>query len=166
MGILRAEHVHLGRTIEIIDSLEFDPRLRLLDPAEEVSLLALEIERLGFPMLADRLIQRFRRGAAGSVPAELFSFYMSHRATTRAKLAAWHIGDPQFPDPQPWIARTESLLEDALRHAQAACGMLESRSVFRSSADRRPAMKQRRQRSAGNHPTYGFGEQGSHMQFR
>ncbi len=120
-GDLRAEHVHLGRRIAVIDALEFDERLRMLDPAEEIALLALEIERLGQPRLADRLIERFRMDLPSAPPLEVFSFYKSHRAATRAKLAAWHIGDPQFPDPAPWIARTESLLADALRYAQDAC---------------------------------------------
>jgi aminoglycoside phosphotransferase family enzyme len=157
-GDLRAEHVYLGPRIAIIDALEFDEHLRQLDPAEEVSLLALEIERLGQPALASRLIERFR-GDMPSAPAPaVFSFYMSHRAATRAKLAAWHIGDPQFEDERPWIARTESLLADALHYAQVACGGA-------STADRRPPMEQRRERRASDHATHGFGEEWGHMQF-
>jgi aminoglycoside phosphotransferase family enzyme len=158
-GDLRAEHVHLGRHVAIIDALEFDEQLRLLDPAEEVSLLALEIERLGPPQLADRLIERFRRDLVPAAPPQVFSFYKSHRAATRAKLAAWHIGDPQYRDAGPWIARTESLLADALRYAQAACGDA-------STTDRRPSMQKRGEGRAGDHATYGFGEEWGHMQFR
>jgi aminoglycoside phosphotransferase family enzyme len=158
-GDLRAEHVYLGPRMSVIDALEFDPRLRWLDPAEEVSLLALEIERLGQPRLADRLLERFRRAMTSPPSPEVFAFYKSHRAATRAKLAAWHIGDPQFPDAAPWVARTESLLADALRYAQTACGA-------DSVPDRRPVLQQRRERRAGDHPVDGFGEEWGHMHFR
>lgn len=42
-GDLRAEHVCLAAPISVIDCLEFDRNLRLLDPAREMALLALEI---------------------------------------------------------------------------------------------------------------------------
>ena len=158
-GDLRAEHIYLGRPIAVIDALEFDERLRLLDPAEEVSLLALEIERKRQPTQTDRLIAHFRRDSTSAPPLEVFSFYRSHRAATRAKLAAWHIGDPQFADAAPWIARAESLLADALRYAQHALG-------DESATDRRPPMEQGGEGRAGDHAAHGFGEQWGHMQFR
>ena len=51
---------------------------------------------------------------------ECIQAYMSHRALTRAKLAAWHLGDPQFPDPAPWLAKTDGWLRSAERHAAQA----------------------------------------------
>jgi hypothetical protein len=77
---------------------------------------------------------------------------------------AWHIGDPQFPDAQPWIERTESLLADALRYAREAIGLEEPAAA--SVSDRRPPMKQRRERRTRDHAAHGFGEQWGHMQFR
>jgi aminoglycoside phosphotransferase family enzyme len=155
-GDLRAEHVFLGPPVAFIDSLEFDAKLRHLDPAEEVALLALEIERLGHPRLARRLIDRFCGRIQWDLPDAAFAFYMSHRASTRAKLAAWHLDDPQFPDAAPWIARTESLLGDALRYAQPRAALV---------ADGGPAMKQRSERRTGQHPADSLGKERGHMEF-
>jgi aminoglycoside phosphotransferase family enzyme len=117
-GDLRAEHVCL-RPLAVIDCLEFDRTLRRLDPHEDVALLALEIERCR-PALARAFLRRLAARLGDPVPAALTHIYMSHRALTRAKLAAWHLGDPQFPDLAPWLSRTESYLRSAERHARAA----------------------------------------------
>jgi len=120
-GDLRPEHVWLGRPLAVIDALEFDRNLRILDPAEEVAFLALECERLGGPEIAQRILTHFRAASEACAPDAVMHFYMSRRAATRAKLAAWHVLDPrQFPDPRPWIARAHSYLDDAWRHATIA----------------------------------------------
>jgi aminoglycoside phosphotransferase family enzyme len=148
-GDLRAEHVHLGPPVCVIDCLEFSRELRLLDPVEELAFLCLEVERLGWPHLAAEIVRRVCALRRDSVPEAVVSFYKSHRASTRAKLAQWHVGDPQFPDPRPWIARARSYLEDAHRHAQLALRLLELEAS--PSVGRRPAVKQRRERLAGQH---------------
>ena len=117
-GDLRAEHVCL-EPLAVIDCLEFDRALRRLDPHEDTALLALEIERCR-PALARAFLRRLAARLKDPIPASLTHIYMSHRALTRAKLAAWHLGDPQFPDPAPWLARTESYLRIAGRHVRAA----------------------------------------------
>ena len=119
-GDLRAEHVYAGDPSCVIDCLEFDRELRLLDPAAEMAQLALDIARLGRADTAAGLLRRFRR-FSGDEPSEaVVQFYMSQGALTRAKLAANHVGDPQYPDPRPWIARTRRHLREALRHARNA----------------------------------------------
>ena len=158
-GDLRAEHVHLGAPVSVIDCLEFDRTLRLLDPAEEIALLALEVERLGHAPFADELTRRFFSRSRDPVPPVVLEFYKSHRAATRAKVAAWHLDDPQFRDKRPWIARTRSLLADALRHARAALSLLEPREL--RGAGRRPALKQRRERRARQNARHRISEQRS-----
>lgn len=123
-GDLRAEHVCLGPPPCVIDCLEFSRALRLFDPTEELAFLALEIERLGHAALATELMRRFRIASGDHAPDAIVSFYRSHRAATRAKLAVWHLGDPQFPDARPWVARTHSYLRDALRHGRRALRLL------------------------------------------
>ena len=123
-GDLRAEHVCLGPRPCVIDCLEFSRDLRLFDPLEEVAFLALEIERLGHRALAAQLLQRFQSASDNQGADPLVGFYLSHRAATRAKLAVWHLGDPQFPDPRPWIGRANSYLRDALRHGRRALRLL------------------------------------------
>jgi aminoglycoside phosphotransferase family enzyme len=124
-GDLRAEHVHLGPPVCVIDCLEFSRELRLLDPVEELAFLALEVERLGRPRVAAEILRRVGSLRADSVPEAVVRFYTSHRAATRAKLALWHVGDPQFPDARPWIAKARSYLRDAHRSARLAVRLLE-----------------------------------------
>lgn len=119
-GDLRAEHVHLGKTIQVIDCLEFDRELRRLDPMQELAQLALEINYAGNPALGRRLLQRYCERTGETIGAAELWFYWSHVATTRAKLAAWHVGDPQFPDPRPWMRRAERYLRQALSAMRSA----------------------------------------------
>lgn len=135
-GDLRAEHVCL-EPLAVIDCLEFDRSLRRLDPHEDVALLALEIERHR-PVLARGLLRQLGVRLADAIPPCLTHIYMSHRALTRAKLAAWHLGDPHFPDPTPWLARTQSLLRAAERHALAASRTAGVPRRARENANRAP----------------------------
>ena len=62
-GDLRAEHVCLLNTekneIDVIDCVEFSERLRYGDVASEIAFLAMDLERLGAPMLADELVEAY-----------------------------------------------------------------------------------------------------------
>ncbi|MBL8199948.1 MAG: hypothetical protein JNK40_03165 [Chromatiales bacterium] len=118
-GDLRPEHVCLGPPACVIDCLEFNRDLRRLDPAEEMAFLALECARLGHAGAGDELVGRYRRAMQDEIPEALMHFYMSQRALTRAKIAAWHLRDRRFPA-RHWRARANSYVADALRHAQAA----------------------------------------------
>ena len=120
-GDLRAEHVWLGPPVQIIDSLEVYADLRMLDTAEEIAMLALECQRA--PWAPAYLRDGYRLLAADTLSDQLFAFYMALRATTQAKLAIWHLDDPeQFPDPTPWRARTLAAVDIAIRHCRAALG--------------------------------------------
>ncbi len=123
-GDLRAEHVFLGSPMCIIDCLEFSRALRLLDPVEELAFLSLEIGRLGHRSLGADLMRRFLAASNDQVPESVISFYLSYRAMVRAKLAIWHLRDPQYPDPRPWIRRSNSYLRDADRHIRRALSRL------------------------------------------
>lgn len=119
-GDLRAEHVQMGRTIQVIDCLEFDGELRRLDPMQELTLLALEIEGLGQRGMARQLLRRYCEYTAETIGVAELCFYVSHNAMTRAKLAGWHVDDPQFTDARPWLRRAESYMRQALRAARVA----------------------------------------------
>lgn len=123
-GDLRPEHVFLGTSRQpvcVIDCLEFDSRLRRLDPAEEVAFLALECARLGAARVARELLTRYAQALDDPLPQALSAFYMSRRALVRAQIAAWHLRDPEFADCAPeWRARAYSYLDDALRHIRRA----------------------------------------------
>jgi aminoglycoside phosphotransferase family enzyme len=119
-GDLKPEHFWLGNPLQIIDALEFDARLRRLDPADELALLVVEFEMLGRSRSAQRLLDRLAGSATLAAPPAMWHFYLSHRAATRAKLSAWHLGDTQFPDPRPWRNRAQRYLRLALHHARLA----------------------------------------------
>ncbi|HUI60412.1 MAG TPA: hypothetical protein VLX90_09320 [Steroidobacteraceae bacterium] len=119
-GDLRPEHVCIVEPVCVIDCLEFSRDLRLLDPAEEIAFLALEIERLGHARFAADLLARYRRLSGDPVSESLIHFYMSRRALTRAMLAATHLTDPGVSDRGRWVHRTRDYLSEALRQAELA----------------------------------------------
>jgi len=162
-GDLRAEHVCLTPPVSIIDCLEFDPQLRRLDPAQDVALLGLEIARLGNAALAQWFLEAFFGATGDDISEAALQFYMSLTAMTRAKLAAWHIGDPQFPDARPWIRRTQRCLREAQRHARRSLRSLGS-SGSRDSGW--PMLEQFRQRQAAQRSRQRLAEQRGDGQHR
>jgi aminoglycoside phosphotransferase family enzyme len=120
-GDLRAEHVWLGPPVQIIDALEVYGDLRMLDTAEEVAVLALECERHRADWAANHLRGRYRALAADPCCDELFEFYIALRAINQAKLAIWHLDDPdQYPQAAPWRERARSAIAGALRHCSTS----------------------------------------------
>ena len=116
-GDLRAEHVWLGPPVQIIDALEVYADLRMLDTAEEIAMLALECERHGVDWAATYLRGRYRALAADQCSDDLFEFYMALRAINQAKLAIWHLDDPeQYPQATRWRERARHAIAGALRH--------------------------------------------------
>jgi len=65
-GDLRPEHIWIGDGIRIIDCLEFNARLRAVDPLDEMAYLSLECERLGDRRAGDRICRRVARHCATS----------------------------------------------------------------------------------------------------
>jgi aminoglycoside phosphotransferase family enzyme len=147
-GDLRAEHVHLGRPLCVIDCVEFSRELRLLDPADDMSFLALEIERLGRPRLAAELMDHYRIAMRDPVDEAVVSFYKSLRALTRARLSIWHLADPRYTDARPWMLRADSYLRDARRHILASTDRV-ARDNRSTRAGERPVGQQGRKRHTG-----------------
>lgn len=127
-GDLRPEHVYLGRPACVIDCLEFSAGLRVFDPAEEVAFLAVECERMGAPHVARRLIEGYRKASGDEVPEALVQLYMSQRATTRAKISAWRLRDPEITDRTAWRRQAQDYLAQAQRHIRRAQAELMNQS--------------------------------------
>jgi aminoglycoside phosphotransferase family enzyme len=106
-GDLRPEHIWLGDPVKIIDCLEFNPRLRAVDPIDEIAFLSLECERLGARWAGEYVRHRTARGLSDGLTEELFLFYRCHRATLRARLAIAHLleANPRTPEKWPRLAR-------------------------------------------------------------
>ena len=101
-GDLRPEHIWLCTPVTIIDCLEFDPKLRALDPLDEISFLHLECERLGGLWAAERIRRHLARALDEDASGGLFLFYRSHRAMLRARLSIAHLFDANPRTPQKW----------------------------------------------------------------
>jgi aminoglycoside phosphotransferase family enzyme len=107
-GDLRAEHIWLGDPVRIIDCLEFNPRLRAVDPFDEIAFLSLECDRLGAAWTGKYIRRGVSRGLPDGVSDELFLFYRCNRAMLRARLAIAHLMEPKPRTPEKWphLART------------------------------------------------------------
>lgn len=86
-GDLRCEHVLLGSEVRVVDRIEFNPKLRQMDVAQDLAFLAMDLEAHGRRRAARELIGTYR--AAGGSPASerLRSFYCAYWALVRAKVA-------------------------------------------------------------------------------
>jgi aminoglycoside phosphotransferase family enzyme len=116
-GDLRPEHVWLDHQVRIIDCLEFNPRLRTVDPFDEIAYL--ECERLGAAWAGRYLRTRVERGLREDLPIALYRFYRSYRATLRARLAIAHLSEPKPRTPEKWPRLARAYLDIAAR--DAAC---------------------------------------------
>lgn len=122
-GDVRAEHVWLGPPVQIIDALEFERALRMLDPAEDVAMLAIDTERLGGGWTREVLCRSYEQRARDPLPPRLWDFYLALRAATRAKVALWHLDDPAHAtDPARWRRAALEWLELCTRYGLAHRG--------------------------------------------
>ena len=119
-GDLRPEHICLLHPPAIIDCLEFKRRFRLLDCAEELAFLWMECEQLGAAEVGERVLAVYTRITGDHPPMRLMDFYMSHRASLRAKLSIWHLRDAPTADNSKWTSRALRYLELAQRHSIAS----------------------------------------------
>ncbi|MEU6641546.1 AAA family ATPase [Saccharomonospora sp. NPDC046836] len=71
---------------QVLDCLEFDDRLRWLDGLDDIAFLAMDLERLGAPALAHRLLDRYAEFAGDPSPSSLRHHYLAYRAFVRAKV--------------------------------------------------------------------------------
>lgn len=86
-GDLRCEHICLeGDRVSIFDCLEFSERLRYCDVASEIAFLAMDLDRLGAPALADQLVGAYGEETGDDTLPLLIPFYKCYRAVVRAKV--------------------------------------------------------------------------------
>ena len=87
-GDLQAEDIFcLDDGIRILDCIEFSDRLRYGDVIADVAFLAMDLERLGRPELAARLLADYEEFSGDRFPDSLVHHYSASRAYVRAKVA-------------------------------------------------------------------------------
>ena len=101
-GDLRPEHVFLCDPPLIIDCLEFNRRLRLVDPFDEIAFLGMEAAALGAETVFATLTTRLMDALYDRPSAELMAFYWSYRALLHARLALLHLAEPDPRTPEKW----------------------------------------------------------------
>lgn len=126
-GDLRPEHIWLGDPVKIIDCLEFNPRLRAVDPFDEIAFLSLECERLGAAWVGRYIRRRVVRGLRDGLTEDLFLFYRCHRATLRARLAIAHLLEPNPRTPEKWPLLARRYLRIAAVDATRLAKLLKRR---------------------------------------
>ncbi len=95
-GDLRAEHICLeGNEIEVIDCVEFSERLRYGDVASDIAFLAMDLERLGAPRLADELVEAYAEITGDEDLGVFVPFYKCYRACVRGKVESLRSLEPE-----------------------------------------------------------------------
>jgi uncharacterized protein len=152
-GDLRAEHICLmDDQIDVIDCVEFSERLRYGDVASEIAFLAMDLERLGAPGLADELVETYAEITGDDELGLFVPFYKCYRACVRGKVESLRSLEREVGADERDRARrlAHSYFDLALRYARCAspaliviCGlsgsgkstvarMLQHRKGFRS----------------------------------
>lgn len=86
-GDLRAEHVLIDESVQIVDCVEFDRELRTLDVGDELAFLLLDLASHGSERLGRELVEAYRDSGGDPGEDSLIAFYAVHRALVRAKVA-------------------------------------------------------------------------------
>ncbi len=120
-GDLRCEHVYfLEHGLEIVDCLEFSPRLRTCDVASELAFLTMDMELHGAPRHAAELTDLYATQTDDAELITLLPFYRCYRAYVRGKVESLKSCQPEVPAREQerarWQARRAFRL--ASRYAQ------------------------------------------------
>lgn len=116
-GDLRPEHVCLLEQPVIFDRIDFNRRLRIVDPVGELAHLGMECERLGAAWVGEQLLSHYAGRTGDHPPRELVDFYKSLSASLRARLSVLHTRELEAARWGRWLAAGRSYLELALRYA-------------------------------------------------
>lgn len=117
-GDLRPEHIYLTQPPTVMDCIEFDRRLRLRDPVEELAFLAMECDRGGCPRFDGWLFAAYAELGVDNPPRALIEFYKAYSAFSRARIAIWHLDDPDTGPRRHWIDRADDYLAHAGRYLE------------------------------------------------
>jgi aminoglycoside phosphotransferase family enzyme/predicted kinase len=104
-GDLRAEHVCLRPELEIFDCIEFSEQLRCNDVASEIAFLAMDLEFLGDPVLADGFASRYAMASGDDELVELLPFYKCYRAVVRGKVESLRSREHEVEPKEREVAR-------------------------------------------------------------
>jgi len=107
----------------VLDCIEFDDRLRYGDVLSDVAFLAMDLEHLGAPGLAESFLGWYREFADEHYPATLAEHYIGYRAIVRCKVACLRVaqGDESGADDAAALLR---LAADHLERTRVAAALV------------------------------------------
>jgi uncharacterized protein len=117
-GDLRPEHIWLGDDVKIIDCIEFNARLRAVDPLDEIAYLDLECEHLDAKGIGAYIRLRVMQSLHDRPPISLYCFYRCYRAMLRARLSIAHLLAQSPRTPGKWRPRALAYLRIAAADAR------------------------------------------------
>ncbi len=124
-GDLRPDHVCFWTSPVVMDALEFNARLRWVDPFDELDYLALECEVLGAAWVGTRLWSAWQAHAMDrdTLPTQptqaLKHLYRLRRSLLRARLCIAHLMSPSPRTPLRWRPLARRYLQCADESLQA-----------------------------------------------
>jgi aminoglycoside phosphotransferase family enzyme len=137
-GDLRPEHIWLGDDVKIIDCIEFNARLRAVDPLDEIAYLDLECEHLDAKSIGAYIRPCVMQALHDRPPFSLYCFYRCYRAMLRARLSIAHLLAQSPRTPEKWRPRALAYLRIAAsdaRQLQKALRRPEDRKAVSPRAD-------------------------------
>jgi aminoglycoside phosphotransferase family enzyme/predicted kinase len=123
-GDLRCEHVCMNQAIDIFDCVEFDERLRYGDFACDLAFLAMDLDSLKAPHIADDLIREYGTESQDQDLATLVTFYKCYRACVRGKVGSLKSIEQEVPASERQAASVEAREKFDLAARYARCGSL------------------------------------------
>ena len=112
-GDLRPEHVCLVEPPVVIDALEFDARLREVDPFDELCFLGLECALAGDAELGPLLLARCADALDDHPPPALLRLHTARRALLRARLSLAHLLEAEVRMPLKWLPQARRYVAQA-----------------------------------------------------
>ncbi len=99
----------------ILDCLDFDDHLRWVDGLDDAAFLAMDLEQLGAPQIAEQFIRWYGEFSGDECPSSLCHHYVAYRAIVRAKVSCVRAGQG---DPAA-AGGARKLTSAAVRHLRA-----------------------------------------------
>lgn len=87
-GDLHAANVFLHDGVKIIDCIEFNRRFRVLDVADEIAFLSMDLDRLGRQDLSEQIEADYSQASGDRLDAAPMEYYRTYRAWVRGKVTA------------------------------------------------------------------------------
>ncbi|HET7036605.1 MAG TPA: AAA family ATPase [Thermomicrobiaceae bacterium] len=111
-GDLHLAHIFVEGTgpegLQIIDGVEFNPRLGCMDIAADIAFLAMDLTYHGRPDLAERAVSLLAERLDDPELPRLAQFFAVYRAHVRAKVACFRLDELAPELPEYFAVRTEA----------------------------------------------------------